>query len=68
MAEEKSLAVRASRGYFLSQATRIIEFGLVFVQSLIIARLLGPERQGYYATIIGFGNLVGLIGLSLIHI
>lgn len=62
MAEEKSLAVRASRGYFLSQATRIIEFGLVFVQSLIIARLLGPERQGYYATIIGFGNLVGLIG------
>jgi len=56
--EDIGLAKKASSGYLWSQIARIIEFALIFVQSIIIARFLGPEHQGYYAIIIGFGQLI----------
>jgi O-antigen/teichoic acid export membrane protein len=56
--ERSDLARKASRGYVWNQASMIIESTLLFVQSIIIARLLGPQHQGYYATITGLSLLI----------
>ncbi|MGQ9706349.1 MAG: oligosaccharide flippase family protein [bacterium] len=55
---QRDLAKEASRGYVWNQSSMIVESILLFVQSIIIARLLGPQHQGYYATIVGLGLLI----------
>lgn len=57
---EGSLVKKASSSFLWNQGAKIIEFGLAFVFNIIVARMLGPERQGIYATVTSLGGLVFL--------
>jgi len=59
--QKQSLAHKATWGYLWNQGFRLIQFGLGFVLTIIIARYLGPQLQGDYATITSYGFLLILI-------
>jgi O-antigen/teichoic acid export membrane protein/SAM-dependent methyltransferase len=48
-----SLAKNIFRGVVWNHAGRIIEYGLVYLLSVLIARILGPEMNGIYALALG---------------
>jgi O-antigen/teichoic acid export membrane protein len=57
---EGSLVKRASSSFIWNQGAKIVEFGLAFAFNIIVARMLGPEKQGIYATVTSLGGLVFL--------
>ena len=57
----QSLAHKASWGYVWNQGFQLLQFGIVFLLTVIIARYLGPTLQGDYATIASYGSLVFLV-------
>ena len=58
-----SLAARVGRAIFWGQAGRLAEAVLLFLFSLLLARLLGPASYGLYAVGIGFVGLCGFLVL-----
>jgi|HubBroStandDraft_1064217.scaffolds.fasta_scaffold01216_1 lipopolysaccharide exporter len=61
-----SLAARVGRAIFWGQAGRFAEAGILFIFSLLLARVLGPASYGLYALgmslagVCGFLTLLGL--------
>jgi O-antigen/teichoic acid export membrane protein len=58
-----SLAARVGRAIFWSQAGRVAEALLLFLFSLLLARLLGPASYGRYAVGMGAAGLCGFLVL-----
>lgn len=58
--KEKSLVKRAGESFILNQVSRLFEFGFTFVFSIILARGMGPEKLGTYATVFSFVTLFAL--------
>src|SRR3990167_8970007 len=56
------LSIRFIRHAFVLQAGSFIQFGISFVGSVLVARLLGPDQYGVWALA---GALVGIFGLFL---
>ncbi|HTS13129.1 MAG TPA: polysaccharide biosynthesis C-terminal domain-containing protein [Candidatus Limnocylindrales bacterium] len=61
-----SLGARVGRAIFWSQAGRMVEAAILFLFSLLLARVLGPSSYGLYALgmslagVLGFVTLLGL--------
>jgi O-antigen/teichoic acid export membrane protein len=60
-ADKHSLAHKASWGYVWNQGFQLLQFGIGFLMSIIIARYLGPSLQGDYAVISSYGSLAFLL-------
>jgi O-antigen/teichoic acid export membrane protein len=58
--QDKSLIKRAGEGFLLNQVSKIFEFGLTFMFSIILARGMGAEKLGIYATVFTFCSLFTL--------
>jgi O-antigen/teichoic acid export membrane protein len=62
-----SLAARAGRGYIWSQAGRLLEVLLLFLVSLVLARMLGPNQYGTFAlsvSFIAFCSFLASVGIE----
>ena len=55
-----SVARRASIGFAWNQAAQVLNFGLSFLASIVIARGLGATEYGIYATLLSFISLATL--------
>lgn len=51
------LVKRTSIGFFWNQISKIVEFGLIFLFSVVVARGLGTEQYGIYSIIISVCTL-----------
>ena len=55
-----SVGKRASIGFVWNQLSQILDFGLQFLATIVIARGLGATEYGIYATLLSFVSLVTL--------
>ena len=58
-----SLAARVGRAIFWSQAGRLAEAAILFLFSLLLARVLGPSSYGLYALGMSLAGMLGFVTL-----